>query len=132
MGKRTTILTSHSMEEVQALCTRLAIMINGQFQCLGSPQRLKDRFGSGYNLEIKSSEDMVQIMKDNLPEAQLEEKVNGHYKFVIDKHLYPVSHIFETIVQLTRKHNIQEYAVSQSTLEQIFIKFAKQQLEVNK
>jgi ABC-type multidrug transport system ATPase subunit len=119
MGSRTTVLTSHSMEEVQALCTRLAIMINGQLQCIGSPQHLKDRFGSGYNVEIKSSEDMVEIMKDNLPEATLEEMVNGHFKFVIDKKHYPVSHIFETIVKMTRKHRIQEYAVSQSTLEQV-------------
>ncbi|XP_013927414.1 PREDICTED: ATP-binding cassette sub-family A member 3-like, partial [Thamnophis sirtalis] len=34
------IITSHSMEECEALCTRLAIMVNGQFKCLGSPQHL--------------------------------------------------------------------------------------------
>ena len=70
-------------------------------------------------------------MKNHLPEAELEEMVNGHYKFVIDKKHHPVSHIFETIVKMTRKHRIHEYAVSQSTLEQIFIKFAKHQVEVN-
>ncbi|CAB0001103.1 unnamed protein product [Nesidiocoris tenuis] len=36
------ILTSHSMEECQALCTRLTIMVNGQFTCLGSSQHLKN------------------------------------------------------------------------------------------
>jgi len=32
---RTIVLTSHSMEECEALCTRLGIMVNGQFECLG-------------------------------------------------------------------------------------------------
>jgi ABC-type multidrug transport system ATPase subunit len=47
---RSIILTSHSMEECEALCTRLAIMVNGQFKCIGSPQHLKSRFGQGYTL----------------------------------------------------------------------------------
>ncbi|KAL0617248.1 ATP-binding cassette sub-family A member 3 [Plecturocebus cupreus] len=47
------IITSHSMEECEALCTRLAIMVQGQFKCLGSPQHLKSKFGSGYSLRAK-------------------------------------------------------------------------------
>lgn len=30
-----------SMEECEALCTRLAIMVNGSFKCLGTTQHLK-------------------------------------------------------------------------------------------
>merc|ERR1719195_1338938 len=52
-GGRSVVLTSHSMEECEALCTRLAIMVNGQFKCLGSTQHLKSRFGKGYTLMIK-------------------------------------------------------------------------------
>lgn len=37
------ILTSHSMEECQALCTKLTIMVNGTFRCLGSSQHLKTK-----------------------------------------------------------------------------------------
>lgn len=50
-------LPSHSMEECEALCTRLAIMVNGQFKCLGSPQHLKSKFGSGYTLLAKTRTD---------------------------------------------------------------------------
>lgn len=32
-----------SMEECEALCTRLAIMVNGRLRCLGSIQHLKNR-----------------------------------------------------------------------------------------
>jgi len=31
----------YSMEECEALCTRLAIMVNGTFKCLGTIQHLK-------------------------------------------------------------------------------------------
>ena len=41
------------MEECEALCTRLAIMVNGRFRCIGGSQHLKNKFGEGYNLEVK-------------------------------------------------------------------------------
>jgi len=44
------VLTSHSMEECEALCSRLSIMVNGKFRCLGSAQHLKNKFGEGYTL----------------------------------------------------------------------------------
>ena len=42
-----------SMEECEALCSRLGIMVGGRLQCLGSPQHLKNRFGQGYLVELK-------------------------------------------------------------------------------
>ena len=47
------VLTSHSMEECEALCTRLAIMVNGEFKCIGSTQHLKNKFSKGYLLLVK-------------------------------------------------------------------------------
>lgn len=44
---RGVVLTSHSMEECEALCSRLTIMVNGRFQCLGTPQHLKIKFSEG-------------------------------------------------------------------------------------
>ena len=47
------ILTTHSMEECEALCPRIAIMAGGKLRCLGSAQRLKSKFGRGYQVEMK-------------------------------------------------------------------------------
>lgn len=41
---KSVVLTSHSMEECEVLCTKIAIMVNGQFKCIGSLQHLKNRF----------------------------------------------------------------------------------------
>ena len=52
--KSSIILTTHSMEEAEALATRMSIMVNGTFKCLGSAQHIKSKFGKGYEIEIKT------------------------------------------------------------------------------
>ena len=47
------ILTTHSMEEAEALSTNMGIMVDGQFKCFGSKQHIKNKFGKGYQVEIK-------------------------------------------------------------------------------
>jgi len=57
------VLTTHSMEECEALCTRTGIMVGGRLKCLGSNQHLKSRFGNGLQMEVKlqpSTEEMVE------------------------------------------------------------------------
>jgi ABC-type multidrug transport system ATPase subunit len=47
------VLVTHSMEEADALCDTIGIMVNGKLQCIGSSQHLKSKFGSGFRLEIQ-------------------------------------------------------------------------------
>jgi len=52
--KSAVILTTHSMEEAEALSTKLGIMVRGGiFRCFGSAQHIKNKFGVGYEVEIK-------------------------------------------------------------------------------
>ncbi|TYZ62891.1 hypothetical protein PybrP1_006990 [[Pythium] brassicae (nom. inval.)] len=46
------VLTTHSMEECEALCTRVGILVSGRLQCLGSVAHLKHKFGRGYTVEV--------------------------------------------------------------------------------
>ncbi len=73
------ILTSHSMEECEALCTRLAIMVQGQFKCLGSTQHLKNKFSKGFILTIKIGKDESQRGDERLEEIK---------RFVIEQFPY--------------------------------------------
>ncbi|XP_075983489.1 cholesterol transporter ABCA5-like isoform X2 [Anticarsia gemmatalis] len=52
-GKKGAILTTHSMEEADALCSRVGIMVKGGLRCIGSTQHLKNLYGAGYTLEMK-------------------------------------------------------------------------------
>jgi len=49
---RVVVLTTHSMEEAEALSDRIAILVNGQLRCIGSSLYLKNRFGGGYQVRI--------------------------------------------------------------------------------
>jgi hypothetical protein len=69
------------MEEAEALCTKMGIMVRGGiFTCLGSTQHIKNKFGTGYELEIKvrkASYDQLQALsKENGFSDNLGQKVN--------------------------------------------------------
>lgn len=67
------------MEECEILCTRLAIMVNGRFQCLGSTQHLKNKFGEGYTFSIRvagpdyehNQREIIRFIERNIPLASL-------------------------------------------------------------
>ncbi|KAI6174343.1 ABC transporter ced-7 [Aphelenchoides besseyi] len=44
------LLTTHSMEECEALCTRIGFLRDGRLQGIGTSQHLKNRYGNSYNL----------------------------------------------------------------------------------
>lgn len=47
------VVTTHSMEEAEALGTKMAIMVGGKFKCLGTAQQIKQDYGQGFFIEIK-------------------------------------------------------------------------------
>jgi len=49
---RAIVLTTHSMEEADVLGDRIGIMARGRLRALGTPLRLKQRFGTGYRLSV--------------------------------------------------------------------------------
>ena len=51
---RAIVLTTHSMEEAEALCTRTAIMASGQLRAVGTPLSLKRKNGAGWRLAIRT------------------------------------------------------------------------------
>ncbi|KAJ3078617.1 hypothetical protein HK102_004366, partial [Quaeritorhiza haematococci] len=52
--RHATILTTHFMDEADALSSKIGIMVNGRLQCIGTSQHLKSKFGNGYKLEIET------------------------------------------------------------------------------
>eukprot|EP00358_Blepharisma_japonicum_P005429 CAMPEP_0202940626 /NCGR_PEP_ID=MMETSP1395-20130829/752_1 /ASSEMBLY_ACC=CAM_ASM_000871 /TAXON_ID=5961 /ORGANISM="Blepharisma japonicum, Strain Stock R1072" /LENGTH=1359 /DNA_ID=CAMNT_0049635207 /DNA_START=1192 /DNA_END=5271 /DNA_ORIENTATION=- len=47
------ILTTHSMDEAEALCNNIAIMVGGRLRCYGTATHIKNKFSSGYELFTK-------------------------------------------------------------------------------
>ena len=66
--KSCVILTTHSMEEAEALSTKMGILVRGGvFTCFGTAQHIKDKFGTAFEIEIK-----MQKMDDHEMEKQLQ------------------------------------------------------------
>ncbi|GLD55049.1 retinal-specific ATP-binding cassette transporter-like protein [Lates japonicus] len=133
--RRAVVLTSHSMEECEALCTRLAIMVNGSFKCLGTIQHLKYKFGDGYVVTMKIRAAKPGCAPDlNPAEAFMESTFPGciqrekHYNTLQYKiSSSSLARIFQMVLANKDKLNIEDYSVSQTTLDQVFVNFAKQQ-----
>lgn len=129
------IITSHSMEECEALCTRLAVMVNGQFKCLGSPQHLKSKFGSGYTLlakmhiETELEDRDLQLFKDfiesTFPGSQLKDEHQGMVHYHLTDKTLTWAQVFGTLEAAKEKYHIEDYCVSQISLEQVFLSFAQ-------
>jgi ATP-binding cassette, subfamily A (ABC1), member 3 len=50
---KTIILSSHSMDECEAVCTRIAILAKGELKCMGTPQYLKEKVGNVLILTLR-------------------------------------------------------------------------------
>ena len=79
----TIIITTHSMEEAEALCTKVGIMVGGRLRCFGTIQDLKSKFGHGYTLnskfmeptdeEVEEIRGKVRIQKDAISREEVKE-----------------------------------------------------------
>ena len=71
------------MAECEALCSRVGIMVNGSFRCLGSPQQLKSTYGQGYSLKIRTggqSDAVKEYIRQDITCACL--KVRNHLAII--------------------------------------------------
>ncbi|XP_019627958.1 PREDICTED: ATP-binding cassette sub-family A member 3-like [Branchiostoma belcheri] len=139
---RCIVITSHSMEECEALCTCLAIMVNGQFKCLGSTQHLKSRFGEGYMLIAKVAcntpeEERQNILplkdfiEENFPGSILKDEHYGMVHYHVKDRSLTWARVFGTMERAKSRFNIEDYLVSQTSLEQVFLNFAKWQRQTD-
>jgi len=138
------ILTTHSMEEADVLCDRIAIMAGGELQCIGRSWQLKRRFGKGYTATITSSnktkehaKKIEELMKtiftqeveegeDPIPSscALLEDSIGGVSKFEISRKDVVLSKVFEQLNSNMAAYEISDWGITETTLEEVFLKLA--------
>lgn len=70
--KSAVIITTHSMEEAEALSTKMGIMVEGQFKCFGSSQNIKNKYGTGYEIELKIRTLSEAETNERLKQLQIE------------------------------------------------------------
>ncbi|XP_025272049.3 phospholipid-transporting ATPase ABCA3-like isoform X9 [Canis lupus dingo] len=125
------IITSHRMEECDAFCTRLAIMVQGKFLCLGSPQHLKNKFGNIYILKVKVKNDVQDKLEDlkyfitlTFPGSALKQENQGILTYYIPSKDSSWGKVFGILEEAKEQFHLEDYSISQITLEQVFLNFA--------
>lgn len=124
---KTVILTTHSMEEAEALCQRIGIMAKGTLRCLANPTRLKERYGNGFkiysNSLARNTPKVAAFIESLLPNGW--RKVDSFdtsiaYEFPAEKGV--LSKIFKSVNEQKDEVGILDFGIGETSLEEVFIK----------
>jgi len=130
---RCVILTTHHLEEVEALAHRVAIMVEGNLVCIGSLQHLKSKFGHGYELQARVEDEkalgeMIEYVCRTFGSSRLIEQHGMKATFEIPKASSSLGEMFEIIERVKEELGIVDYSISQTSLEQVFLRVSAKAL----
>ncbi|XP_048221137.1 ABC-type organic anion transporter ABCA8-like [Perognathus longimembris pacificus] len=131
--ERGALLTTHYMAEAEAVCDRVAIMVSGRLRCIGSIQHLKSKFGKDYLLEMKvktpsQAEPLHEEILRLFPQAARQDRYSSLmvYKLPVED-VKPLAQAFFKLEKVKQNFDLEDYSLSQSTLEQVFLELSKDQ-----
>jgi ABC-type multidrug transport system ATPase subunit len=133
---RVLLLTTHSMEEADALCERAGIMA-GRMLALGPTAELRDRFGRSVGVHLvhgsapwTSDQDMRRMREWALgrwPEAEIERSAfGGQLRFNVPRPAGAdgdalMGQLFRAIEEAKTELGVVDYAIGPATLDQVFL-----------
>jgi ABC-type multidrug transport system ATPase subunit len=108
------VFASHSMLECEQLCDRLTILVHGNARCLGSPQHLKEKYGTDYRIRLTPLQSSFDI--------PLLKRVDNSNEYIYPKS--SLSDLFQILEDLVEQNIIApNYTVQLISLEHIFLAF---------
>ena len=127
---RLILMTTHHMEEADALGDRIAVMSLGQVKCCGSALFLKKVFNAGYHLRISKAANWNQVAFEELVGVKysLQEKlenVTPHemmFKFDVDETSQVLPKLFDDLERVKERVGIFGFGVTVSTMDDVFMK----------
>jgi ABC-type multidrug transport system ATPase subunit len=152
---RAVILTTHSMEEADALCDRIGIMVAGGLRAVGSSQELKSSHGAYFSLVVRLAEGgggggggdgggggggggggdaLTAAVLALSPGAELEDGASAAVlslrKYRVPRADVSLGDVFAAMQEARAAGvgGLVDFSVSQTTLEDVFISFAKKQV----
>ena len=135
---RVVVLTTHSMEEADALCGRIGIMVNGRLMTLGTPQQLKKAYGTGYKfvLSMKGNVDNANetigkvLEKKYTEDLQFDDLASSetHRVFSIKRSDLDFGELFQLLEDHREAVGLEDYSVTQASMDEVFKNFARFQM----
>ena len=146
------VLTTHHLEEVEALANRVAIMVDGTIRCIGDKTHLKKKYGSGFEMIIKlrdappksgkhrhrrstgrevshpqetdaDREELEKFVALEMPHAELIEERNRRFTFKLPQNAV-LSKVFALLSEAETKLHVASYSVSQTSIESVFMRIS--------
>lgn len=131
---RVMLLTTHSMEEADALGDKVAILDKGRLRAIGSSLFLKRTYGKGHTISLLSEVDdaprVEQLVKSCIPSAEILGTAAGNTSVSIQRSaVQGIPRLFNSL--MAEDGLIKEWGLSDTTLEEVFLRLAAQNREVN-
>ncbi|PWZ26172.1 hypothetical protein Zm00014a_011819 [Zea mays] len=124
------ILTTHSMEEAEALCDRIGITAHGRLRCTGTSKELKAKYGGTFVFTVTTTaagedEAVERLVRGSIsPDAKRTYHIAGTQKFELPKQGVRIAEVFRAMEQAKRSLSIAAWGLVDTTLEDVFIKVA--------
>uniref|UniRef100_A0AC35U3S8 ABC transporter domain-containing protein n=1 Tax=Rhabditophanes sp. KR3021 TaxID=114890 RepID=A0AC35U3S8_9BILA len=124
---KTLILCSHSMTEIESVCQKICIMIDGKIREIGSLQYLKEKLGFHYKLMVKmdstsdsKTDKIKKIVKNSISSSTVESIYNSTIFYTIKWSETVVREITSTVLDLKAKNLITDFNFRPANLDDIF------------
>ena len=125
------ILTTHSLDEAEYLGDRIGIMTNGHYICSGTSSFLKSKYPCGFNLNLLidsniCNDEIKQKLYNELiqyePKLEIKISSKGLFSLNIQSNNQNIKEIFDVITKHKEEYGIEDYTVSSTSLEDVFLK----------
>jgi ABC-2 type transport system ATP-binding protein len=117
----TLFMTTHYLEEADALCDRIAIIDHGKIIVTGSPSELKDSLGGDIiTIAIKENADVTSIIKsvENVKDVRNE---NGAYRIKAENGEATAPLIIEALRK--RGYTVTRLSLTEPTLNEVYLEY---------
>jgi ABC-2 type transport system ATP-binding protein len=125
--RRTTLLTTHYIEEAERLCDRVAIIAHGQLIALGTPRELVFHSGKGTRIEVSLAKPVSPDCLKQLDAVTDCREVDGRYFL----HAQPAAVAIAALVKFLEAegNTLLNLHIAQPTLEDVFVEMTGRRME---
>lgn len=132
------LLTCNRLDRFDVVCDRIAILVAGRMECIGSAKHLREKHGRFLTISVhtfpdrKQDLDHLERIAYNVLElfpdgCSLVRCHNGLLEFRLATEGVGKSEVFDKMLMLKKRRKFHEFYVSDTTLEQIFASLAHKQ-----
>jgi ABC-2 type transport system ATP-binding protein len=118
----TILVTTHNMQEAQALCEQVAFLKDGTIKAFGTPRELKQKLHLGDTIRIHFSGSLPAGAFENMTGLYGIQLQDSACRLVVDDHRRRLPQILDFFIS----HNvlIDDFSLQESDLEDVFITLA--------